>query len=148
KRRGPALLKPLLLVEFFLLVGVFIIGVAGHPAANPKGLTADFAGMIAVSAMACQYTLLRLAVPGPPATAVMTGNITEAVLSLLETLSSREPLLKSPEERLTKSAYLLLGFIGGCIAGAAGFSWMGDGAWSMPAVLVGLAVTFHRSAHQ
>jgi len=49
--------------------------------------------MIAVSAMACQFALLRLAVPGAPSTAVMTGNLTSGVLSLLDTLSRDEPPL-------------------------------------------------------
>src|SRR5260370_29396933 len=43
--------------------------------------------MIAVCAMACQFALLRLAVPGAPSTAVMTGNVTNTVLSLLDTVS-------------------------------------------------------------
>src|SRR5271154_2757746 len=55
-------------------------------AAHRDGLTTMVVAMIAVSAMACQFALLRLAVPGAPSTAVMTGNLTSGVLSLLDTL--------------------------------------------------------------
>src|SRR5262245_52112557 len=70
-KRGPALTKPLLLVQFLLLVCVLIVAVVYHPAADPHGLMAGVTAMIAVSAMACQFALLRLTVPGAPSTAVM-----------------------------------------------------------------------------
>jgi uncharacterized membrane protein YoaK (UPF0700 family) len=140
QRQGPALAKPLLLLELLLLGCVLIVAVTGHPVANPRGFAADITGMIAVSAMACQFALFRLAVPGAPSTAVMTGNITEAVLSLLDTLSRGEPLLASAEARLKRIAYPLGGFLAGCMAGAAGFSWLGEWAWVLPVALTGLAL--------
>jgi uncharacterized membrane protein YoaK (UPF0700 family) len=96
--------------------------------------------MFAVSAMACQFALFRLAVPGVPSTAVMTGNITEAVLSFLESQSRGERLIESAEERLKRTTYPLIGFFGGCMAGAAGFSWFGEWAWLLPVVLTGLTL--------
>jgi len=142
QRRGPALAKPLLYLQFLLLVCVLIVAVTRHPVANPRGLTADIAAMIAVSAMACQFALFRLAVPGAPSTAVMTGNITAAVLSLLDTLSLGEPLIAGAEEQLKRTAYLLIGFFAGCLAGAAGFSWWGEWAWTLPVTLTGLTLAF------
>jgi uncharacterized membrane protein YoaK (UPF0700 family) len=139
-RRGPALARPLLLVQFLLLAGVLIFSVLWHPAAKPHGLAAVITAMTAVSAMACQFALLRLAVPGAPSTAVMTGNLTNAVLSLLDTLSHSEPLVEGAQERLRKTSELVLGFFAGCIAGAAAVSWLGDWAWSLPVGLAGAAV--------
>src|SRR3984957_15152828 len=75
QRRGPALIRPLLVVQFLLLAAVLTFSVSKAPE-NRNGLTAVVAAMIAVSAMACQFALLRLAVPGAPSTAVMTGNLT------------------------------------------------------------------------
>src|SRR6516164_8650405 len=40
-RRGPALPRLLLLIQFLLLIGVLIVAVAYHPDANPGGLMAD-----------------------------------------------------------------------------------------------------------
>jgi uncharacterized membrane protein YoaK (UPF0700 family) len=110
------------------------------PAANPHGLMAGVAAMIAVAAMACQFALLRLAVPGAPSTAVMTGNLTNTVLSLLDTLSRSEPLIEGTNERLKKTLELVVGFFAGCIADAAAVSWLRDWAWSLPVVLAGVAV--------
>jgi uncharacterized membrane protein YoaK (UPF0700 family) len=141
QRRGAALARPLLLVQFLLLTCVLIFSVVYNPAANPHGLMSDSIAMFAVSAMACQFALLRLAVPGgAPSTAVMTGNLTNTVLSLLDTLSEGEPLMKGPKERLDKTLQLVGGFFAGCLAGAAGVSWLGEWSWSLPAVLAGVAV--------
>jgi uncharacterized membrane protein YoaK (UPF0700 family) len=139
-RRGPALARPLLLVQFLLLTCVLIFSVIFHPAANPHGLMAGLATMIAVSAMACQFAFLRLALPVAPSTAVMTGNLTNTVLSLLDMVSGREPLMEDASERLKKTVGLVVGFLAGCIAGAAVVSWLGDWAWSLPVVLAGVAI--------
>ena len=138
-RRGAALARPLLLVQFLLLTCVLIVSVAFHSTAHPNGLTPSIAGMIAVSAMACQFSLLRLAVPGAPSTAVMTGNLTKTVLSLLDTLSLR-PVVEDAREQLKKTLQLIVPFFIGCLAGAAALSWLGDWAWSLPVVLAGMAL--------
>jgi len=140
RKRGPGLAKPLLLVQFLLLAGVLAYSVVYDPAANPRGVSAGVAAMIAVSAMACQFALLRLALPVAPSTAVMTGNLTNTVLSLLETLSPGDPLMTGPKQRLEKTLHLLVGFCVGCVIGAAAVSWVGNWAWALPAVLAGVAL--------
>jgi uncharacterized membrane protein YoaK (UPF0700 family) len=140
ERRGPALARPLLLVQFLLLTGTLILSVIYHPAADPHGLKAVVVAMIAVSAMGCQFGLLRLALPGAPSTAVMTGNLTNTVLSLLDTLSGGRPATEGAEERLKKTLKVLVGFFAGCVAGAVAVSLMGDWAWSLPVVLAGVTV--------
>jgi uncharacterized membrane protein YoaK (UPF0700 family) len=140
ERRGPALAMPLLLVQFLLLTCVLIFSVTHDPAANPRGLMAGIAAMIAVSAMASQFALLRLSMPAAPSTAVMTGNLTNTVLSLLDTVSRSEPLMEGDKERLGKTSELVIGFFTGCMLGAAAVSWLRDWAWTLPVVLAGVAV--------
>src|SRR5262249_28089859 len=70
RRRGTSLVAPLLLVQFLLLAAVLVFSVITRPSAAPHGLMAGVAAMIAVSAMACQYALLRLAMPRAVSTAV------------------------------------------------------------------------------
>jgi len=135
-RRGPALARPLLLVQFLLLTCVLMFSVIDDPAAHPHGWLSG------VAAMACQFALLRLAVPGVPSTAVMTGNLTNTVLSLLDTLSRSDPLMEGANERLKKTLALVVGFFAGCIAGAAAVSWLREWAWSLPVVLAGVAVAW------
>jgi uncharacterized membrane protein YoaK (UPF0700 family) len=139
-KRGAALARLLLLVQFLLLATALIFSVITNPSASPHGLMAGIAVMIAVSAMACQYALLRLAVPGALSTAVMTGNLTNTVLSLLDTLSPNQPLVKGAAERLKRSLQLLFGFLVGCAVAAVAVSLLGDWAWSLPLVLAGVAV--------
>jgi uncharacterized membrane protein YoaK (UPF0700 family) len=139
-KRGPALARPLLQVQFLLLACVLIVAVVYHPAADPHGLTAGVDAMIAVSAMACQFALLRLAVPGAPSTAVMTGNLTKTTLELLNTLSGSVPEKKEARAQLKKTVQLVAGFFAGCLAGAAAVSSLGEWAWSFPVLLAGVAV--------
>jgi len=139
-RRGPDLRRLLLLVQFLLLTCVLIFSVITKPSANPHGLMAGIAAMMAVSAMACQFALLRLTLPVAPSTAVMTGNLTNTVLSLLDRQSRIQPLMTGDTERLRGSLYLLIGFFGGCVVGAVAVSWLGDWSWSFPVALAGVAV--------
>jgi uncharacterized membrane protein YoaK (UPF0700 family) len=139
-RRGPSLARLLLLVQFLLLAAVLIFSVVTKPSANPHGLMAGIAVMIAVSAMACQYALLRLAIPGAISTAVMTGNLTNTVLSLMDMLSYRRPLMTVDAGRLKRSLHLLFGFLVGCIVAATAISLLADWAWSLPVALAAVAV--------
>jgi uncharacterized membrane protein YoaK (UPF0700 family) len=134
------LLRLLLLIQFLLLAGVLIFSVITKPSDNPHGLMAGIAAMMAVSAMACQFGLLRLALPVAPSTAVMTGNLTNIMLSLLDRHSRTQPLMAGDTERLRSSLPLLIGFFGGCVAAAAAVTYLGDWAWAFPVALAGVAV--------
>jgi uncharacterized membrane protein YoaK (UPF0700 family) len=141
QQRGPSLARLLLFVQFLLLAAVLIFSVITKPSASQHTLMAGIAVMIAVSAMACQYALLRLAIPDAISTAVMTGNLTNTVLSLMDSLSSRDPLLPVDAGRLRRSLHLLLGFLAGCVVATAAVSWLGDWAWSFPVALAAVAIT-------
>jgi uncharacterized membrane protein YoaK (UPF0700 family) len=140
RRSGPGLMRLLLLIQFLILACVLILSVITKASASPHGLMASIAGLIAVSAMACQFALLRLALPVAPSTAVMTGNLTNTVLSLLDRQSRTQPLMAGNTERLRSSLPLLIGFFGGCVVAAAAVSLLGDWAWSFPVALAGVAV--------
>jgi uncharacterized membrane protein YoaK (UPF0700 family) len=101
---------------------------------------AGIAIMTAVCAMAFQYALLRLALPKTVSTAVMTGNLTNTVPSLMELLSSQRPLMTVDRGRLKRSLYLLVGFLVGCLVATAAISMLGDWAWSIPAALAAIAI--------
>jgi uncharacterized membrane protein YoaK (UPF0700 family) len=139
-RRGPGLLRLLLWVHFLLLACVLIFSVTTKASANPHGLMACTTAMIAVSAMGCQFALLRLTLPVAPSTAVMTGNLTNTVLSALDRQSRTGRLMAADTERLTGSLHLLIGFFGGCVVAAAAVTYLGDWAWSFPVVLAGVAI--------
>src|SRR5215467_16362655 len=52
-RHGTSLMRPLLLIQFLLITCVLIFSAITKPSADPHGLMATIAAMIAVSAMAC-----------------------------------------------------------------------------------------------
>jgi uncharacterized membrane protein YoaK (UPF0700 family) len=134
-RRGRGLMRLLLLIQFLLIACVFIFSVITKPSVDPDGTAATIAAMIAVTSMACQYALLRLTLRVAPSTAVMTGNLTNAVLALMDS-SSR----KSSNQQLKGALQLLIGFFVGCVAAAAAEMYLGDWAWSLPAALAAVAV--------
>src|SRR5262245_43851957 len=138
-RRGSGLMRPLLLVQFLLVACLFVFSVVTKPSADPHGLMAAIAAMLAVSAMGCQFALLRLALPAAPSTAVMTGNLANAVLGLVD-LSSGQPLMESDRLRVTGALRLVVGFFVGCVLATAALCYLGDWAWSLPAALAAVAV--------
>lgn len=138
-RRGTALIRPLLVTQFLLIACLLIFSAITKPSAEPHGVMAMIAAMIAVSAMACQFAFLRLTVPVAPSTAVMTGNLTNAVLGLVDLSSRTKPLLESDGRRLTGALHLLIGFFVGCVLATAALMYLGDWAWSLPAALAGVA---------
>jgi len=140
RRRGTGLMRPLLLIQFLLITCVLIFSVITRPSTDPHGLMATIAAMIAVTAMGCQFALLRLTLPVAPSTAVMTGNLTNAVLALVDSSSRTEPLMESDSKRLRGALHLLIGFFGGCVLATAALMYLGDWAWSLPAALAGAAV--------
>jgi uncharacterized membrane protein YoaK (UPF0700 family) len=139
-RRGTGLMRPLLLFQFLLITGLLIFSALTKPSADPHGSMATIAAMIAVTAMACQFALLRLSLPVAPSTAVMTGNLTNAVLGLVDTSSPTQPLMESDSKRVTGALHLLAGFFGGCVLATAALMYLGDWAWSLPTALAAMAV--------
>ena len=140
--RDGALTRRLLVVQFLLLAAVSVLCGVTRPSTGPHGLMAGIAVLIAASAMACQNALLHMAVAGAPSTAVMTGNLVNAVLSLLDTLSPDPSTRESARQRVSKIPPLLVCFFLGCVVAAAAVSLVGDLAWFLPAALAGLAAAF------
>jgi uncharacterized membrane protein YoaK (UPF0700 family) len=140
RAHGVLLARRLLVVQFMLLAIVLILSVATHPSLQPDGLWAGVTAMVAVSAMACQYALFRLAIPEAVSTAAMTGNLTNAVLALMDKGFRSVPLIAGDDDRLKKSLYLLLSFLVGCVVATAATQRLDSWAWSLPAALAALAI--------
>jgi uncharacterized membrane protein YoaK (UPF0700 family) len=139
-RHGVGLMRLLLLTQFLLITCLLVFSAITKPSVDPHGLMATIAAMIAVTTMGCQYALLRLALPVAPSTAVMTGNLTNATLGLMDLGLRTQPLTQIDGGRIASTLQLLAGFFVGCIAAAAAVMYLGDWAWSFPAVLAGVAV--------
>jgi hypothetical protein len=99
-------------------------------------------GMLAVSAMAIQNALVKLAVPGSPSTAVMTTNITQLAVDLATLASGRGDAsnLARAQCRAGVTVPCVVGFVAGCAAGAALQVHCGLWALALPVALALAAV--------
>src|SRR6266403_5470692 len=91
ERIGFASLRPLLLLQFLLLAGFFVLCASAGPRIDPDATKAILAGMLGVSAMAVQNALAQISLKGAPSTAVMTTNITRFMMEVGEALLGRDP---------------------------------------------------------
>ena len=90
-RSGIATLRPLLLLQFLLLSGLFAICIGVGSVADPNAAIMIFAAMLGVSAMAVQNALVQISLKDAPSTAVMTTNLTRFVLDLGGVWLGRDP---------------------------------------------------------
>jgi uncharacterized membrane protein YoaK (UPF0700 family) len=145
---GIATLRPLLLLQFVLLAGFMGLGIAAGPHADPNGLAAILAGMLGVAAMAVQNALVQLSLPGTPATAVMTTNVTRFTLDIAEVLLRRNPGEgAAARRRATRTWPAIMGFTAGAALGAACYAAAGMISLALPAGLglLALAISLGRA---
>src|SRR5262249_31588551 len=117
---GVATLRPLLLIQFLLLAGFLLAGVAGGLSLHPNATPAICAGMLGVAAMAVQNALVQISIKGAPPTAVMTTNITRFMMDIGEIFFGRAN--ESAVEARLRAKHTwpaIVGFAVGCALGAA-----------------------------
>ena len=86
---GLAPLRPLLLLQFVLLVGFLILCVTAAPHTDLNATTAVFAGMFGISAMAVQYALVEVSLSGAPATVVVSTDLGRLAMAVSVVLWGR-----------------------------------------------------------
>jgi uncharacterized membrane protein YoaK (UPF0700 family) len=134
-------LLPLLLLQFLLLAGLSVIGLAGGPGLDPNAVITIVAGILGVSAMAVQNVLVRTSLRGAPATAVMTTNITVFTIDIGEIFLGRDPGgIATARVRARRTWPAIVGFLLGCALGAACEAALGLRALALPACVGLLAL--------
>jgi len=138
---GVASLRPLLLLQFLLLVGFLALCVPAGRRIDPNAGTAILAGMLGVGAMAVQNALVQLSLQGAPTTAVMTTNITRFTLDVGEVLLRRDPAgTAQAHRRAARTWPAIVGFTAGAALGAACYAAAGLWSLALPAGLALLAL--------
>lgn len=138
---GLVALRPLLLLQFLLLVGFLALCVAQGPRIDPNAASAIFAGMLGVSAMAVQNALVRISLKDAPSTAVMTSNITNFALDVGERLVGRNPNdVAKASSRAERTWPAIVGFVVGCGLGAVCLTAIGLWSLVLPTGLALLAL--------
>jgi uncharacterized membrane protein YoaK (UPF0700 family) len=132
--------RSLLVLQALFLAGFLGLGAGLGPFPNSDAGPAVFTGMLGVTAMAIQNALIRLALPGSPATAAMTANVTQLAVDLATVIPGiGEPdKLARARHRTGMILPSVAGFIAGCAAG--GFLELHFGLWALTLPLL-LAVT-------
>ncbi len=142
ERVGIASLRPLLSLQLLLLFVCFAICLAAGPYVVPNAAT-TLAGMLGVSAMAVQNALVRLSLAGVPSTAVMTTNVTVFTLDVGEMVLGRDAdVVVKARDRARRTWPAIVGFLLGCLLGAACEATFGLKSFLLPAglALVALAL--------
>lgn len=131
---SPATHVSLIGAQAVLLTIAAILSFVTTASADPTAPLAVIIGLCAVAAMAAQNAYLHLT-PGPAATtAVMTGNLVSATTSGVQALRSRGTDAKAVQ-RWQATWPLIVGFLAGCLIGAAAASTISDHAAVIPAAL-------------
>jgi uncharacterized membrane protein YoaK (UPF0700 family) len=135
RREGASLIRPLLGIQLVLLGAVagLMALQRGSPAQTP---VSTIAALFAVGAIASQFVLLRTGLRGSPSTAVMTNNLTAALLAAAVRWLGETPR-SSEEPDAELSVRILLSFGAGCLLGAALFVVAGTWGWLAPVAIAG-----------
>jgi uncharacterized membrane protein YoaK (UPF0700 family) len=134
--------RALLVLQAALLAGCLGLGVGFGPFPDADRPMAVFVGMLGVAAMATQNALVKLALPGAPSTAVMTTNTTQLTIDLATLAGGRgQPDdFANARRRASVTFPCVVGFLGGCAAGAVLDVHFGLWALALPVALAALAV--------
>jgi uncharacterized membrane protein YoaK (UPF0700 family) len=134
--------RSLLLLHAALLAGCLGLGLGLSPLRNADSPIAVLLGMLAVAAMATQNAMVKLALVKAPSTAAMTTNTTQLIIDLATLARGQEDPndLADVRQRARVTFLCIVGFVGGCVAGAVLESHLGLGALTLPVVLAALAV--------
>ena len=142
-RRRPLVPAFLLLQTSFLALAL-LTAVVAHASAEPNGGSAGLVGLLAVTAMAFQNTMLHLTQKKVSTTAVMTGNIVLCAVSLARMIYSTGTEHETARADWNSGWPLLAGFILGCTLGAVAVDALQDGAWIAPLVISCAMMLHHR----
>jgi uncharacterized membrane protein YoaK (UPF0700 family) len=147
ERIGFASLQPLLLLQFLLLAGFFVLCASSGPRIDPDATDAILAAMLGVSAMAVQNALVLISLKGAPSTAVMTTNITRFMMDVGDVTLGRKPAdVAKARDRAMRTWPAIVGFGFGCGLGAMCEAAIGLLSLALPAGLALLAVAMGMTA--
>jgi uncharacterized membrane protein YoaK (UPF0700 family) len=128
RRKNAAL--PLLAAQILLLAAFLASGVAIAPVTDADTPRAILTGMLAVAAMGFQNAASRTVFSMHTPTTVMTGNVTQAVIDIVDMSLDRS----TPEARtrIRKMAPAILVFTGGALIGALAYAQVGFWCLAVP----------------
>jgi uncharacterized membrane protein YoaK (UPF0700 family) len=146
RARGRHPLVPLLGLQIVLLLAFMALGVALRDRLESESWAVFVVGGVGVVAMAIQNAVMRIVVGGSPTT-MMTGNVTQFAIDLVDTLAPADGPAPQREarKRLARTGAILLGFVLGAALGAALVHWIGFWCMATPALALVAVIFFERT---
>ncbi len=136
ERRGRSGFRACLALEIAMLVGCLSVGVASSPITDPAAVGSIVAGQFGVAAMAIQNAICRVIFPAHPPTTVMTINLTQVSVDLVDMNRGVPGLSNEARDRFNRTAPVIGTFAAGVIAGAYGYLFVSF--WCLAIPIVGL----------
>ena len=140
-RHGARLLHA---VQAVLMFGYCLAGVWATPISQPESLSVTVAGIVGAFAMGMQNAHPKLIKRASVPSTVMTGNVTQAILDVVDMLSAdtTESMRATARARFATMMPAIVAFAIGAAVGALGYRYAGFWALIAPAcALVVLALT-------
>jgi uncharacterized membrane protein YoaK (UPF0700 family) len=135
ERRKSNAAGALLLSEFTFLLLFMAVGVAAAPFTDADAPLTMATGMLGVMAMAVQNAAARTVFASLSPTTVMTGNVTQIVIDLVD-LAMGSGQSGEVRARLAKMTPPVATFAVGALAGALGYVWIGFWCLTLPMAAV------------
>jgi len=118
--RGRNAVPGLIIAQALLLVLFLLAGIAASPINHGDQPVAILAGMLGVTAMAIQNAGSRTVFASLSPTTVMTGNVTQVVIDLVD-LAAQRTSRQQACDRLARMSPAIVAFAIGAVAGALGY---------------------------
>lgn len=122
--------------QLFLLTGFMVTGIYASPIGNEQTPFLIFCGMLGAAAMGVHSAYTRLLMTHLPPTSMMTGNVTQIVLDVLELMLGKGDA--NTRIRISKFFWPIVAFGFGAMAAALGY--LRFGFWALLAPIIILLV--------
>ncbi len=136
ERRGMSGFRACLVLEILMLGGCMAVGVAASPITDPIAIGSIAAAELGVAAMAIQNAICRVIFPEHPPTTVMTINLTQASVDLVDMNRGVPGLSDLARARFYRTAPVIGTFALGVIFGA--YAYLFASFWCLAVPIAGL----------
>lgn len=138
ERNGYSTFFVCLMLQIVMLAGCMLMGVAFSPITDPTAPGPIITAQLGVAAMAVQNAINRLIIPAFPATTVMTTNLTQFSIDLVDRFRRHSVLREAARARFNRTGPVIAAFSLGVIFGA--YTLVAVSFWCLLVPLTGLLV--------
>ncbi len=136
ERRGRSGFRACLVLEMAMLAGCMGVGLAASPITDPAAVGSIATAQFGVAAMAIQNAICRVIFPAHPPTTVMTINLTQVSVDLVDMNRGVPGLSDAARARFNRTAPVIGTFALGVIFGAYGYVFVSF--WCLTIPIIGL----------